>query len=206
MRELQECEVGVSGEDKMKIGAGNSKGSEFERSVCKELSRWWTDGARDDVFWRTPQSGGRATSRGKKGVSTAGQYGDVQAIDPIGLPLLEFMTFELKHGYKMASIMDLVDGKETSLWSRWIEGVIVAHEKARSMGWALIVQRHTKRRVICMPKVVSDKAFWGGACPPTWVGIQHRRLGGLVCFSLDEFFKMVRPSMIMQRTMDRNCQ
>ena len=36
------------------------KGSEFEREMCKCLSLWWTDSKRDDVFWRSAQSGGRA--------------------------------------------------------------------------------------------------------------------------------------------------
>ena len=90
-----------------------AKGSEFEREFCKDLSLWWTDQERDDIFWRSSNSGGRATVRAKVGRTTAGQYGDVAAIDFDGLPLLELMTMELKRGYSKNTIQDLVDNKET---------------------------------------------------------------------------------------------
>jgi len=40
-----------------------AKGGEFERDISRFLSRWWTYGERDDVFWRTSASGARATTR-----------------------------------------------------------------------------------------------------------------------------------------------
>lgn len=43
------------------------KGSVFEREICKALGRWWTDGERDDIFWRTAGSGARATCRLERG-------------------------------------------------------------------------------------------------------------------------------------------
>ena len=73
---------------KKKKGGGHAKGSQFERTVCKDLSLWWTKGKRDDVFWRTSGSGARAKTRSKTGEKTFGQYGDVQATDPIGQPLI----------------------------------------------------------------------------------------------------------------------
>ncbi len=59
------------------------KGSNFEREICKLLSLWWTNDKRDDIFWRTSGSGARATTRSKTKQKTFGQYGDVQATDPI---------------------------------------------------------------------------------------------------------------------------
>ena len=94
-----------------------SKGPENERVFCKLLSRWWSEGldlpSNDAIFWRTSISGGRATTRKKKGLKTAGSYGDVAAIDPIGQPLIEVCTIELKKGYtKQLSLLDSFDSRQ----------------------------------------------------------------------------------------------
>ena len=83
----------------MKKGGGSQKGASFERTICKKLSKWWTDGEHDDVFWRTQGSGARATVRCKQGLETHGQQGDVQSTHPEGQPLLDHFAFELKRGY-----------------------------------------------------------------------------------------------------------
>ena len=43
----------------------SQKGGAWEREFSKYLSLWITEGERDDVFWRSSQSGGRATQRAK---------------------------------------------------------------------------------------------------------------------------------------------
>ena len=142
----------------MKAGGGHRKGSQFERRICIDLSRWWTDGKRDDVFWRSPQSGGRATSRAKKGISTFGHYGDVQAVDPIGRPLLELMTIELKCGYVGTSPLDLIDGQVGSVWGKWLHHLVKDANSAGSRFWALIVQRPRRKSVIVVPELLCRTA------------------------------------------------
>lgn len=93
----------------MRKGGGSNKGSAFERDICKALSRWWTEDARDDVFWRTAGSGGRATNRAKTGRQTAGAYGDITYVDAIGEPLMRLCCFELKRGYGSWGALDLID-------------------------------------------------------------------------------------------------
>src|SRR5271166_5739903 len=105
-----------------------AKGSQFERDICRKLSLWWTQDQsppNDAVFWRTSNSGGRATTRKKLGKKTKGQYGDITAIDPIGQPLIDFVTIEIKRGYNKASIIDLLDkqGKGTSQYEKWFKTV-----------------------------------------------------------------------------------
>ena len=87
------------------------KGSTFEREICRKLSLWFTDGGRDDVFWRSSQSGGRAKTRSKFGKKTFGSYGDITAVDPIGLPLTQLCILECKNGYKKWSPLDGLDVK-----------------------------------------------------------------------------------------------
>ena len=97
----------------MKKGGAKRKGSSFERSFCKGLSKWWTHGNREDVFWTTAGSGGMATNRAKRGGSAFAQYGDVQATDPIGQPFIDYCTVELKNGYNKWSVMDVMDKPKT---------------------------------------------------------------------------------------------
>lgn len=97
----------------MKRGGGSQKGADFERTICKQLSQWWTNGERDDVFWRTAGSGGRATNRAKQGQKTAGAYGDLTYTDAIGETLLKLCCFELKRGYGKFDVLDLLEKRAT---------------------------------------------------------------------------------------------
>ena len=97
----------------MKRGGGSAKGSSFEREICKRLSLWWTEGERDDVFWRTAGSGGRATNRLKQGKGTSGAYGDLTFTDPIGADLFRVFCFELKRGYGDWDVLSLIDRPPT---------------------------------------------------------------------------------------------
>jgi len=138
----------------MKRGGGSSKGSGFERQICKDLSLWWTDGERDDVFWRTPGSGARATVRSKGGLATYGQYGDVAATDPIGEPLLKFATIEIKRGYNRATPFDLLDALESAgkqIFQGFLEQAQEQMVEANSYAFWLITKRDRREPIITMP-------------------------------------------------------
>lgn len=81
----------------MRPGGGKSKGSAFERQVCVALSRWVSDGKREDIFWRSAMSGGRATVRGKRGKNTNSQLGDISSVAPEGHALTARFVIECKH-------------------------------------------------------------------------------------------------------------
>lgn len=68
----------------MKPGGSKRKGAQFERYVCKRLSEWVSNGTRDDLFWRSAMSGGRATVGLKAGIARAAQTGDVTALSGKG--------------------------------------------------------------------------------------------------------------------------
>lgn len=134
---------------------GRGKGSQFERDLCRQLSLWWTNGSRDDVFWRSAQSGGRATFRAKKGKQTFGSYGDIAATDPIGRPLLDLMTIEAKKGYgKKGTAFDALDnlprfGKVKPC--QWEEFVIQASTDSLKAGtpYWMLVHRRPQRATMC---------------------------------------------------------
>lgn len=80
----------------MRKGGGKSKGSSFERLVCKELSLWLTKGAQEDILWRSAMSGGRSTVAARKGKRLAAQAGDISSIHPYGHSLIAKYMVECK--------------------------------------------------------------------------------------------------------------
>ncbi len=79
-----------------KKGRGKSKGSSFEREVCKKLSYWISGGNEDDLFWRSAMSGGRATVSAKKGKKLNRHAGDITATAPEGHVLTDYWFVECK--------------------------------------------------------------------------------------------------------------
>lgn len=121
-----------------------AKGSNFEREICKKLSLWWSGGKRDDIFWRSQTSGGRATQRMKSGKTTYGSYGDVAAVDPIGEPLLQVFTIELKRGRSHGNVLEVIDCPDRNCQQKFEETLTQthrSHKDAGSLGWMLISRR-----------------------------------------------------------------
>ncbi len=145
-----------------------AKGSAFEREVCKKLSLWWTNSERDDVFWRSSNSGGRATARGKTGKRTAGSYGDVAAIDPVGKPLLELCTIEIKRGYSTKTPYDLIDKRDGAAIQQWEEWIIKAVRDSQLAGvpyWMLITKRDQRLTTMFMPFDLFSMLIWYSTAP-----------------------------------------
>ncbi len=135
---------------------GSQKGSSFEREVCTILSRWWTKGKRDDIFWRTSGSGARAKTRSKTKQTTFGQYGDIQATDPVGQPLIDLCTIELKRGYSKSTFADLVElsthaNPKPCAYERFIQQAQTDSKNAGTSAWILIVKRDRREALILMP-------------------------------------------------------
>lgn len=138
------------------------KGSAFEREIAKQLTAWWLgDPMADVVFWRSSQSGGRATARKKKGQKTNRAHcGDIAAIDPVGKPLTDFMTLELKRGYTKATIHDLIDNPAggNPIYAQWVKQARAASKAAGTPYWAIIHRRTRREAVIVMPLVALEIA------------------------------------------------
>lgn len=81
----------------MRAGGSKQKGAHFERDVCKRLSLWVSGGEREDLFWRSAMSGGRATVGRRQGKDLAKHSGDVSATHPMGHSLTDYWYIECKH-------------------------------------------------------------------------------------------------------------
>jgi hypothetical protein len=130
-----------------------AKGGSFEREVCSDLSKWWTNGERDDIFRRTSSSGGRATSRFKKGKNTAYDHGDITFSDPIGKTFFDRYNVECKTGYATTSkwdVLDIIDSKQkvTVLEKFWKQCVDDASKSGRIP--LLIFRRNGRQKCVCI--------------------------------------------------------
>lgn len=183
------------------MAKSHSKGSCFERDICRQLSLWWTDGKRDDVFWRTAGSGARATNRFRRGNrSTYGQCGDVTATDPIGEALLKFFTIEIKKGYPDCTLSNALDGRtrkgKLPAIFQFVNQAEFSRQQAESQTWAIIHRRDFRLTTITFP--VDD--YWT-SCPwLAWArGITHLQIKfplpnaktlTLIQTRLDEFLRI----------------
>lgn len=77
-------------------GRGKQKGSRFERDTCKLLSLWVSNNERQDVFWRSAMSGGRATIALTRNMKLTAAAGDISSIAAIGERLLNHIYIECK--------------------------------------------------------------------------------------------------------------
>jgi hypothetical protein len=134
-----------------------AKGGAFEREICKRLSLWWTEGKRDDIFYRTSASGARATQRRKVGKTTANEHGDMGYTDPSGKKLTERWVVEMKTGYAKRRTktgrtqwctLDILDGAENTpvLIDFWLQVTEEAEHTGREP--VLVFRRNMKQACI----------------------------------------------------------
>jgi len=188
--------------------AKSSKGSEFERALCKQLSLWWTYGERNDVFWRAASSGAMATQRQKTGQTAFGQYGDIQSTDPIGQPLTSVFSIEAKRGYKDATFWDIMNSLQTKAakpWELWFVQALEAKMFSNALS-AMLIHKTDRRQALVyfeykVFKMLRKKKGWAsypnGITPfiKTNVYLKPCRTykGGchvLVCMQLDDFLAL----------------
>ena len=166
---------------------GSSKGTPFERLICKQFSLWWTDGERDDVFWRTSNSGGRATVR----KSLKNQHGDMTATDPIGLPLIENILIEIKRGYTCDTLQDVFDCSfrmKEQRYEKWFKKAEVDCNAAgiKRESWMLVIQRDRREALIVMPY----NRWLSFKLKKRWMPIMNLWMPGrhVVMMQLDDFW------------------
>lgn len=140
-------------ESKQKRINSKQKGGAFERKVCKLLSLWVSDNKRDDLYWRSAMSGGRASVRFKKyGKKSESQAGDISSIDPIGNRLIEIFAIECKNydnlRYDSLLFMRPKAGTFVSCWEQTVE-TAKQHSKLPML---IAKQDQIKEIVICVDK------------------------------------------------------
>ena len=148
---------------KKRVGS-SAKGFGFERKLSVIFSEWWTEGERDDVFWRTEGSGSRATSRAKRGKMTRFQYGDMTFTDPIGQPMIEAINFEFKNykTYDLLSAFTQTDPNKSWLVF-WAETRVDAALSGRTP--VLITKKNQHKMIMWMPRALFNALYSFGFHP-----------------------------------------
>ena len=177
-----------------------AKGGEFERKMAKEISKWWTDGERDDIFWRTAGSGGRATVRAKQGKSTAGGCGDLTATDPSGFPLIDLCTIELKKGYNAWTLKELIDSNKKNCE---LLGFVQQCERERKEAdiecWLLITKQDRKETLLFFDDAFKSVLKEIGCSLAKWddhIMLSCRKTR-FYAVKWNEFARRVKPQMII---------
>jgi len=168
------------------------KGSANERSKCKDWSLWWTEGQRDDIFWRTSGSGSRAKVRAKAGKTTAGSYGDIMAIDPIGEPLIEVCTIELKKGY--SDELDLLSLFDSRAKKHTIKGFLaqVRYDSNNANNFPILeVHRDYRKPVLFIDSLLCNEMenYYGVFDYPVYMRLRFNTLGGFTVIRREVFFE-----------------
>jgi hypothetical protein len=102
-----------------------SKGSSFERYLCKALSLWVSGGRNEDLFWRSSLSGGRATVGMKRGKDLSRVSGDICAVAPEGHVLTDRYFIEAKH-VKSLDLEAFLFGRGGKLQQFWKKASVQA--------------------------------------------------------------------------------
>jgi hypothetical protein len=171
----------------------SAKGSQFERDIAKKLSLWWSENwpePSDAIFWRTSQSGGRATTRAKKGRKTDNQHGDLCATDPLGQPLINAFLIELKKGYNSHTVAHLLDCPRDGKPQKYHQWIVKARQQAREAkkNWLLIVKRDKRLPIVLCQASLAVVLGLKEETHGWWIA-EHN----LHCAQLDRFLKKVRP-------------
>lgn len=129
-------------------------------------------------------------------------HGDITATDPIGAPLLERVTIEIKRGYSDASVavmLDKPDRAKQQPWEAFVEQTILSADEAGTLEWWLIWRRDRKETLIFTP---STRRGWKGLPPCAVFFLNVRfsdntlhRIDVFAC-RLDDFLQHTKPSSL----------
>jgi hypothetical protein len=184
------------------------KGSQFERDMCRLFSRWVSGGDRDDLFWRTSQSGGRATACSRRGAAlkSKGFYGDMSLADadhPTAKLFADNVSVEFKRGYNRASIQDIIDlpARAATRTMEYFLDQAARDAEASGRLWMLVWKRDSRDPIVVLPPSFgasllgrTDGKFWDSRGQLTANGpVVTWKHGGQWCdaMSLETLFKTI---------------
>ncbi len=183
--------------------SNKSKGSGWERTICKRLSLWASEGDVDaDYFWRTAGSGGRSTVRKKKGQSADKHAGDIAATDPRGEFLLKAFAIECKKGYSSRTIQDLLDASEnaaTQEYQKWIDQAEASRVNSNAKWWMIILKRDKRQPLVIVEEM---SIFTLESYRETRKEVGYNRIllelwdQDVVMLKLEDFLSQIKPEYI----------
>lgn len=170
-----------------------AKGGDWERDICKFLSKWVQGTEKPYIFWRSGGSGGVfTTSEGKAGDQFAG---DIYAVKPEGEFFCKKFSVECKNGYPNVSFdKHFKYNKSDEFREFWVQTVEDA-KKAKKHPMLIYKKKGFSTPWVCITTEVYEMI-------KDWVKdirrmhICWRNLPETVVFEMKEFFERVIPEVI----------
>lgn len=177
-----------------------SKGDSFERDRSRALSLWWSDGERDDLFWRNRT---RITSNTP---NKERQLGDLTTVHTDGIPFIETFNVEFKIGYSKTKkgvrhrvipwdLLDIIDGKGKTFEEFWEQTRSDAILSKRIP--MLIFKRDHHTPVVALRR--SDIRILeglNGAILYKYLCVWWPFYGHIDLYAFDDFFGWLRPDVV----------
>lgn len=185
--------------------SGHDKGSAFEREVCKIFSLWWTDGERDDVFWRNrTRVSGKTTDKRMQG-------GDITAMHPEGLPFVSCFAIECKNGYARKTkkgkvswdLLDLIDGvgKKPVIMEFWKQAIEECSWGTRQARIPLLVFKRDFHALVIslrLKDVLRLEKYIGHIHSDAYLSYVENESSTYLFFNLNSFLRDVSPESIKE--------
>ena len=158
----------------MKPGQANKKGGEFERWVCRMLTKWITGQEKPELFWRSATSGAKATMDARKGHKSK-MGGDLVSIDAQGQWFMDCFSLECKdrHDYGNLDLLFIDKGDFLKWWNQ-CQGDAGRVNKVPMM----IVKRYRRDPIVVLPQWMEMTA----PISPAMVFRGSGKLQGLVIY------------------------
>jgi len=171
-----------------------SKGGDWERDVCKFLSKWVQGTEKPYIFWRGRGSGSAFTVSPLVGESFSG---DVYSVRDDGKFLTDRFNCECKTGYKEASLdKHLKYNKSDPIKDFWVQTL---GDSLKSNKYPLLMY---KKKGMPTPWVcIYEKTFStlvGYLYNSRYIHIHWRDLSDMYVFEMKEFFDTITPKIIKE--------
>ena len=179
----------------MRKGGGKTKGSNFEREVCKTLSLWLSHGADSSLFTRNVLSGGAYTRR----TSDRGTPGDLAASDPRSHAFIQKYCVECKHHRDLLLSEFVLRPRRLSSLGQIIDKTDRQATEVRRY-FFIVAKQNNREPVVLLPEIVGNL-----------LAVQLRRIqkkvdityhlffgGDVFCMRLPDFVAFITPETMLE--------
>jgi len=169
---------------------GKAKGSGYERTICKMLSKWLNGKEKPYVWWRSPSSGGLATITAQNPNLT----GDIISVLPEGNFLTDIFSIEVKTGYPKSSFHKFFKKvKNNEILQFWKQAKLDASKSNKEP--MLIYKKDRKEPLLFISENVKMKLSNLKKINNFRMNIEGEKI---YIFNMEEFFTIISPNDIIK--------
>lgn len=172
----------------MKAGGGKRKGSEWERQICKFLTKWAGGSLDNIIFWRSPGSGSFVTNKVSMDVS-----GDIVSILPEGKFFTDIISCEAKTGYDETDLFKHFKPNKNNIIEMFWEQCIKDSKIVNKYGM-LIYKKKGYPSIVGIEESFSTLLLKMKIQLPKYITVNfNNELPNMVLYDFEDFFNCVLP-------------